>query len=93
MAVVCCSERYHVATWFGNCSYRRLKVTYEVRKQICPICQHDLEPIVYSGGLVIVHNRESRDYVRDMFSSMVEDGVNVWASKGKCNCVSGDYGA
>ena len=31
--------RFHVATWFGTCSYRKLKVTIEKRKELCPICQ------------------------------------------------------
>ena len=31
------SVRFHVATWFGNCSYRKLQVTVELRKLFCPI--------------------------------------------------------
>ena len=42
--------RFHVATWFGNVSYRKLKVTAEMRKSVCPICQHDLVKIRYHGS-------------------------------------------
>ena len=44
------SVRFHVATWFGNCSYRKLKVTVELRKSVCPICQHDLVKLRYNGS-------------------------------------------
>jgi hypothetical protein len=42
-------KRFHVETWFGVCSYRKLKVTPELKKQVCPICQHDLEKLRYVG--------------------------------------------
>ena len=42
-------KRFHVATWFGNCSYRELKVTVEMRKLFCPICLHDLVKLRYNG--------------------------------------------
>jgi hypothetical protein len=32
-------ERFRVETWFGTCSYRKLEVTPELRKDVCPICQ------------------------------------------------------
>ena len=35
---------------FGCCSYRKLKVTVEVRRKVCPICQHELERLRYVGG-------------------------------------------
>ena len=43
------SVRFHVATWFGNVSYRKLKVTAEMRKAVCPICKHDLVKMRYIG--------------------------------------------
>jgi len=42
-------KRFHVATWFGICSYRKLKVTTEYKKSVCPICQHDLVKVRYHG--------------------------------------------
>ena len=44
--------RFHVASWFGNCSYRKLKVTAEMRKSVCPISKHDLEKLRYNGSLL-----------------------------------------
>jgi len=43
------TTRFHVATWFGVCSYRKLKVTVEPKKCVCPICQHDLRDLLYVG--------------------------------------------
>jgi len=42
--------RFHVATWFGVCSYRKLKVTVEAKKRLCPICKHTLVKLFYSGS-------------------------------------------
>jgi len=36
--------------WFGCCSYRKLKVTVEIKRKVCPICQHDLEKLRYIGN-------------------------------------------
>jgi len=42
-------KRFHVATWFGVCSYRKLKVTIELKKRVCPICGRDLVKLRYCG--------------------------------------------
>jgi hypothetical protein len=73
-------SRHVVVTWFGNCSYRRLKVTYEVRKMVCPLCQHDLEDGVYSGGKAFTKDKNAPDYVRDSWMPLEEDGVVVWSA-------------
>jgi NMD protein affecting ribosome stability and mRNA decay len=73
-------SRTAVVTWYGNCSYRRLKVTYEVRKMVCPLCLHELEDGVYSGGKVFAKDKSVRDYVRDSWLPLVEDGVVVWSA-------------
>lgn len=70
--------RFHVATWFGNCSYRKLKVTVELRKAFCPICQHDLVKLRYFGDKGIVTDRSSPDYERDSFEDYEEDGRVVY---------------
>ena len=44
------SVRFHVATYFGNISYHKMKVTAEMRKRHCPICLHDLVKIRYHGS-------------------------------------------
>ena len=43
------STRFHVATWFGVVSYRKMKIESEDRKRVCPICGHDLVKIRYCG--------------------------------------------
>ena len=30
------AKHFHVATWFGSCSYRKLKVSAEYREKVCP---------------------------------------------------------
>jgi hypothetical protein len=46
------SERAHIATWFGVCGYTKLKLKKEdrIRRDVCPICQHELEDVVYVGA-------------------------------------------
>ena len=73
-------SRTVVVTWFGNCSYRQLKVTYEVRKMVCPLCLHELEDGVYSGSKVFAKDKSALDYVRDGWMPLVEDGVVVWSA-------------
>jgi len=48
------SVRFHVATWFGVCSYRKLKVTVERRKHLCPICELPLYKIRYNGNFFVM---------------------------------------
>ena len=71
-------KRFHVATWFGNCSYRKLKVTVEMRKHVCPICQHDLVKIGYCGFKRFVTDRESPLFRRESFEDFEENGQPVW---------------
>ena len=78
LAVKPVRSRRVVVTWFGNCSYRELKVTYEVRKMVCPLCGHDLEDGDYSGRFVFCKNKDSPFYVRDGWMPLMEDGVSVW---------------
>ena len=44
------SVRSQVVTWFGCVSYRKMKVTAEMRKSVCPICQEDLLLLRYKGS-------------------------------------------
>ncbi len=73
-------SRSVMVTWFGNCSYRQLKVTYELRKMLCPLCLHELEDGIYSGSKVFAKDRSASDYVRDSWLPLVEDGVVVWSA-------------
>jgi hypothetical protein len=45
------SVRFHAATWFGTCSYRRLKLKKEdrIKRDVCPICRSDLVRLKYVG--------------------------------------------
>ena len=73
--------RFHVATWFGVCSYRKLKLTVERKKSVCPICQHDLVKLMYFGVKVFAMNRSSPEFKRDSFEDYEEDGRVVWVER------------
>jgi hypothetical protein len=59
-------RRFRIATWFGACSYRKLKVTPEMRRRFCPICLHELERLRYFGS-------------KDWFSGEYEKKMNFEA--------------
>jgi hypothetical protein len=69
-------------SWFGCCSYRKLKVTVEIKRKVCPICQHDLERLRYIGNspdiLGIVGSSRSSCGRLDFLADAVEDGRLVW---------------
>jgi RNA polymerase subunit RPABC4/transcription elongation factor Spt4 len=75
--------RFHVATWFGNCSYCKLKVTAKVKKNICPICESDLVKLWYFGSKRFVLDRSSSEYKRDFLDSLSEGDREVWVEAGK----------
>jgi len=75
--------RFHVSTWFGVCSYRKLKVTVEVKKRICPICQHDLVRLIYCGEKRFVKDKKSSDFKCEFFEDYREDGCIVWIERVK----------
>jgi hypothetical protein len=72
------AERFHIATWFGVCSYRKLKVTIEKRKELCPVCGSGLFPLFYYGVKRFVLDRDSPDYRRDSVEDLMEGGRVVW---------------
>lgn len=66
-------KRFHAIIWFGNCSYRKLKVTPEMKKAVCPICQHDLiEWFEYIGEKEFCHDRDSPLFKRELFEDYKE---------------------
>jgi len=80
-------KRFHVATWFGVCSYRKLKVTVEKKKELCPICSEELVKLHYSGARRIVKDRGACGYVASFVDDLVDgDGSVNWceASSGSC---------
>jgi hypothetical protein len=75
--------RFRVATWFGVCSYRKLKVTIERKKAVCPICLHDQEDLLYRGNKQFCLDRDSPDFKKE-FMDELRDGENVlWDLKPK----------
>ena len=75
--------RFHVATWFGTCSYRKLKVTIEKRKEVCPICQKELVPLRYLGNRCFIYSKDSVDYQHNEFCEMDEGHGDVWIEEGQ----------
>jgi hypothetical protein len=73
-------KNFRVATWFGTCSYRKLKITTELRKDVCPICGYDLERLRYSGKKSFEYDRTSPHYKQDTFEDAIEDGELVWTA-------------
>jgi hypothetical protein len=72
-------KRPHACTWFGVCSYRRLKVRVEKRKSLCPICGEELVKLHYLGVRRIVKERGSPDYVGSFVDDLVdENGSPNW---------------
>ena len=80
-------KRFHAATWFGVCSYRKLKITCEIRKDVCPICQHDLERLRYFGAKSFVCDKAADLYKQDTLEDMNEGCGEVW-----CVASVGDFG-
>jgi hypothetical protein len=80
------AKRFHVATWFGACSYRKLKVTVEYKKKVCPICGHDLVWLNYCG-LKDFSDCEN-EFLDDYYD---ECGRPQWVERVEPNYGSGSY--
>lgn len=76
-------KRFHVSIWFGVCSYRKLKVTVEKRRSLCPLCKYELIDIQYNGKKRLVTDRNSPDFKRESFEDFIEDGLPAWSEKVK----------
>ena len=63
-------ERPHPLTWFGVCSYRRLKVKVEKVKHVCPICGSDLVKLIYLGLEPIVKEKGASGYKAELFEDL-----------------------
>lgn len=77
------AKRDRVVTWFGVCSYRRLKVVPEKKRAECPICRHELERLRYMGVNRDVHAQMNRMLCnggkRDFLADFYEGGREAWA--------------
>jgi hypothetical protein len=81
-------ERPHACTWFGVCSYRKLKVKVEKRRSSCPICGEELVKLHYLGGGCIIKERGNEGFV----FSFVDDWVDSNGSPYWTEAHSGSYG-
>ena len=82
-------KRPHACTWFGVCSYRKLKVKVEKRKSLCPICGEKLAKLRYFGDRRIVKQRDLPDFVGSFVDNLIgSDGSLNWceASSGSSGC-------
>jgi len=86
-------SRFHVATWFGVCSYRKMKVKAKPKKQqdVCPICKHDLVALGYHGRKSFNLNHHSSAFSRDSVEDLVEGGRGVWVDSVRPRFRSGSY--
>jgi hypothetical protein len=77
-------KRFHVSTWFGVCSYRKLKVTVEKKKELCPICGEELEKLMYVGSLRIVKERNAAGYQPSFIDSYeaADGSLNYFVVRG-----------
>jgi hypothetical protein len=77
------SVRFHPCTWFGVCSYRKLRVVYVKEKLKCPICGLECVNIRYFGGQHICVDRCSPDFKPDLFMRMNEGQGDVFVKAGE----------
>jgi hypothetical protein len=74
-------KRFRVATYFGVCSYRKLKVTAEKHKDLCRICKHELTWHDYFGSKRLVTDRNDPDFKLVSFEDADENGVRVYVER------------
>ena len=80
-------KRPHASTWFGVCSYRKLKVRVEKRKSLCPICGEELVRLHHLGVRRIVKEKGKQGFVYSFLDDVVDsDGSPNW-----CEAHSGSY--
>jgi len=76
------STRFQIVTWFGNVSYRKMKVTEEMRKAHCPICQESLLLLRYKGlkldTLMLVYGGSCEVPLKEETDWSLEESVAVW---------------
>jgi len=76
-------NRFHVSTWWGVCSYRKMKITPKKRRELCPVCSSELVGIDYLGVKHVVTDKNACNYERDAFEDYEENGFPAWAEKVK----------
>lgn len=81
-------KRPHAYTWFGVCSYRKLKVTVEKRKMLCAICGLDMHKVrrAWSWNVTLDNydaqcletDRDSPNFKREFLDVVWLNGSLVW---------------
>jgi hypothetical protein len=79
------SKKSHSTTWFGACSYRKLKIINGDDVGIqnkCPICNSEFVHIRYLGNSKLLLTRRG-----EVLSMFAEDGTPLWevAHEGDCH--------
>jgi hypothetical protein len=82
-------KRFHVATWFGVCSYRKLKLKVEDKKRVCPICGQELYELLYLGSKKIELNRSSPLFKKEFYSDFMQGDKRVWEKAEKIGSFQG----
>lgn len=75
-------KKFHVSSYFGVASPRKLKVVVPIRKKVCPICQSDLVKHIYVGlrpfSELCKSKPKSGICRRGSLEDIYEDGERVW---------------
>lgn len=76
-------NRFHICTYFGICGHRVFKSLPFVKdKKACPICEYDVEKLVYLGGMLYYERwrreKGSPDKSNEFLLSYMEDGRIAW---------------
>lgn len=68
--------RFHVATWFGSCSYHRLKIRPEKKISRCPLCGNELVRVCFCGNHFVVNW-----YISSKERFFYDEDVDEWGHK------------
>ena len=75
-------KQKHIASWFGVCHWRKLKVAIERKKRVCPICHHELRQHRYHGSkqtILDYYRAEACSCkIRELIVVLEEGGRLVW---------------
>jgi len=81
MTIIHRKVRTHTVSWNGICSYKKLKLQKEdrIKRDVCPICGHDLVPLEYVGIGSPDNGHERLSEFEDSY--LDELGVQKWKIK------------
>ena len=77
-AVCVVKSRVREFVLFGSLSCKRLHITHESRKLLCPLCKHALEPARHFGSMVFEHFPMKSDNKTNFWMPFKENGEVVW---------------